>query len=993
MKKTIYRLFLLTMTLVLTFGFTACSFNKEGRDGANGKSAYQIWLDEGHSGSEADFLIWLKGAAGLDGVNGKNGRDGANGESAYQIWLDEGHSGSKADFLIWLKGAAGLDGLSAYEIYKRNNPDYIGSERQWIDDFANGRLAKYTVTFVSNGGTAVSPIVNKLKGDKINEPIAPYKTDYVFAGWFKERELLSKWNFDIDTVLSDTVLYAKWNESKEILLFTPIQGETNCSVELNFVDPDSDIMINVIIPPTAVIKGTEYTVTQIAHLGFSHCNNLKTVIFPPTVTKIDSFAFMNCKNLRTVYMPRVEAVASMAFAYCPRLENIFLPSSLSSVEKNIFGHSDIDRNYPLNIYFEGSEKDSAEWIQHLGISEDNVNITYDSSYTSAENLVFTPLGTNECGVEISGDARATLKTLYLPPVFNGRLLTQIASSGFADCPNLREVVLPATVRILNAAAFYNCANLEKIDLSDAEYIGANAFALASKLKELIIPLSVERLGEGILAISGQVRESNLNVYIDAEYDTVLMSLWSGWQKNSGKNISVFYGWLTPATLTFETNGGSEISSLNIRKGRKLDGSPTPYKDNFTFAGWFKDEELTKPWDYDKDVVTESITLYASWTEGEAATAGLSFTLINNNEYKVSKGSADLTGRLVIPAKFNEKPVTAIDVRAFANISNLGLTSQISSVNIPDTIIDLGTQSFYGCTRLTTVTIPSGVAEIGSAFDNCSGLTTIKVSENNNSLYAESNCIIRTSDKVLTFGCRSSSIPDCIKGIGDYAFAGCAGLTSISIPFGVQFIGKSAFSQCYNLRMVIIPDSVQAIGDMAFFNCIRLTNINIPYGIKEIADNAFDSCYWLRSIIIPGSVERLGNFAFADTALSSVIIPYGVKSLGDFAFYNCENLKSIIIPDSVTTLDSNAFVKCVALESLTLSKNLEEISINSFGHCSALKNLILPQGLKIIHGSTFVDCTSLQSIVIPGSVTYIGNSAFSGCQALKTIYYGGINQSE
>lgn len=89
-------------------------------DGVNGKSAYEIWLNNGHTGAESDFLDWLKGK---DGMNGKDGVSGKDGKSAYEIWLDAGHSGSEDDFLQWLKGdiepfgdvvtSIGFDGIAA----------------------------------------------------------------------------------------------------------------------------------------------------------------------------------------------------------------------------------------------------------------------------------------------------------------------------------------------------------------------------------------------------------------------------------------------------------------------------------------------------------------------------------------------------------------------------------------------------------------------------------------------------------------------------------------------------------------------------------------------------------------------------------------------------------------------------------------------------------------------------------------------------------------
>ena len=78
-----------------------------GQDGADGKSAYQIWLDAGNTGSEQDFLNSLKGKDGTDGINGAAGQDGVDGKSAYQIWADAGNTGDEAAFLDSLKGSKG----------------------------------------------------------------------------------------------------------------------------------------------------------------------------------------------------------------------------------------------------------------------------------------------------------------------------------------------------------------------------------------------------------------------------------------------------------------------------------------------------------------------------------------------------------------------------------------------------------------------------------------------------------------------------------------------------------------------------------------------------------------------------------------------------------------------------------------------------------------------------------------------------------------------
>lgn len=146
MKKIIAILCAVMMALMLCC-FTACG--EPPKDGVDGKSAYEIWLDNGHSGTQSDFLEWLKGGKGDTGLQGEKGDTGSNGKSAYQTWLDNGHTGSEEDFLAWIKGDKGdqgekgnngTDGMSAYEIYLKYNPDYTGSEEQWINDLVSGNL-------------------------------------------------------------------------------------------------------------------------------------------------------------------------------------------------------------------------------------------------------------------------------------------------------------------------------------------------------------------------------------------------------------------------------------------------------------------------------------------------------------------------------------------------------------------------------------------------------------------------------------------------------------------------------------------------------------------------------------------------------------------------------------------------------------------------------------------------------------------------------------
>ena len=183
-------------------------------------------------------------------------------------------------------------------------------------------------------------------------------------------------------------------------------------------------------------------------------------------------------------------------------------------------------------------------------------------------------------------------------------------------------------------------------------------------------------------------------------------------------------------------------------------------------------------------------------------------------------------------------------------------------------------------------------------------------------------------------------------IGNSAFQNCSGLTSVTIPEGVTSIGESAFSGCSGLTSVTIPSSVTTIGKGAFYNCSSLTSITISEGVTSIGEYAFSRCSGLTSITIPASVRSIGDYAFQYcSGLTSVTIPASVTSIGNSAFYGCSGLTSITIPEGVTSIGDNAFSYCSSLTAVTV-KNPTPVTISS-GVFSNRANatLYVPAGSK------------------------------------------------
>lgn len=220
-----------------------------------------------------------------------------------------------------------------------------------------------------------------------------------------------------------------------------------------------------------------------------------------------------------------------------------------------------------------------------------------------------------------------------------------------------------------------------------------------------------------------------------------------------------------------------------------------------------------------------------------------------------------SGDIVIPESvvYNEitYPVGSIEESAFYGCS------EITSVTIPNSVTYISKTAFYGCTGLTSVTIPDSLKEIsGSAFGACTGLTSINVSADNNYYCSVDGILFNKNKTILVIypGGKQGAytIPNGVTNIGRSAFDGAI-LTSVTIPNGVIHIDKSAFYQCAGLTSVIIPNSVLDIDDHAFCQCSGLTSVTIGNSVASIGRYAFYECTGLTSItceaVNPPTLER------------------------------------------------------------------------------------------------------------------------------------------
>ena len=225
-------------------------------------------------------------------------------------------------------------------------------------------------------------------------------------------------------------------------------------------------------------------------------------------------------------------------------------------------------------------------------------------------------------------------------------------------------------------------------------------------------------------------------------------------------------------------------------------------------------------------------------------------------------------------------------------------------------------------------------------------------------------------------------------IGEYAFAYCSGLTSLTLPVGITSIGEFAFSGCSGLTSLTLPAGITSIGEYAFYGCSGLTSLNLPAGITEIGESTFSDCSGLTSLTLPDGITSIGSRAFYGcSGLTSLTLPAGITSIGDDTFYGCSGLTSLTLPAGITSIGEYAFSGCSGLTSLNLPAGITSIDKYAFSGCSRLTSLTLPAGITSIGEFAFSYCSGLTSIyVYAEKVPRIGRYAFEGCASRKCTLY-------
>lgn len=180
-----------------------------------------------------------------------------------------------------------------------------------------------------------------------------------------------------------------------------------------------------------------------------------------------------------------------------------------------------------------------------------------------------------------------------------------------------------------------------------------------------------------------------------------------------------------------------------------------------------------------------------------------------------------------------------------------------------TVTGIAVKTFHRCDKITSLTIPATVREIGEEFLGYNPRLERITVEDGSRYYKDIDGILYTADGATLLKCPEHyfdpvAVPDGVRTIAERAFQSSK-ITSVVLPNTLNEIGYAAFSWCYHLTKVTIPASVTTLERSVFMGCYYLKYAKIESEV--VGENMFYDCKSLSTIILGPKVKKLGKWAF------------------------------------------------------------------------------------------------------------------------------------
>lgn len=354
-------------------------------------------------------------------------------------------------------------------------------------------------------------------------------------------------------------------------------------------------------------------------------------------------------------------------------------------------------------------------------------------------------------------------------------------------------------------------------------------------------------------------------------------------------------------------------------------------------------------------------------------------------------------------------VRYIDPYAFKNMYANFTTLTFEEADTPlaedgSNALVIGAYAFQSCSQLKSITLPARTAkfaddvEISGLFYLCSSFVSINVTEpsvTGGSYYTSKDGLLCNADGTEVVYCPVKrtgeiTIPSGVNSVGKSAFNNCSFISKVTIPAWVTEIGTSAFEGCTGVKELVFEgaanDSPIMIGNRAFYACRGLTSLDLPLNLGGLGDYAFGGTINLTTVTMTtiASADNVGEAVFGTQGQgSSATNTYYITSLTLGKDVPVIDITGTFGGQKLYAIDVDPENPYYATQDgILFDKNFAEIL---YFPTERQGTYTVPSTVTRIGAGVFKG-KYLFSVTIPSSVVEIADEAFAGCDYLTEIIF-------
>jgi len=719
------------------------------------------------------------------------------------------------------------------------------------------------------------------------------------------------------------------------------EGNTDfCSVDGILFNMEKAKLIRY---PSAM-EGTSYTipdtVTIVGERAFDCSQNLEEITLGSNVESIEGYAFNECYGLTEFTVTdTVKTLSNDVFCWCENLESLTLGSGLEYIGPGMLRMTQV-----------------TEITVPASVTQINIEAFNDAMKLTAIHVAEG----NEVYCSVNGVLYDKEKTVLIrmPGGSDGVVeipdtVTTVGAYAYSRNENIKSIVLPDSVTVIESCAFEDCYMATSLDLGNVITIGSGAFSWCGSLEKIVIPASVTEIGSNAFRECYAVKE----IHFEGDAPT-----------------SIFDNAFTEVTATAYYPDGNET--------------------------W-------------TDAVMQDYGGTLNWVAKSGGTGedGLAWTFSDGTLIISGSGAmADYTAENPAPWSNKAESITAVTVeagvtyigsQAFAGCENIEtLVFQGAAPTFAEGVLEnLEAAAYYPADNETWEN--AGMAEnlFWRAYTGTCGASALWTLENGTLTIFGAGPMKNYNYQGAPWWSRAEEITrivveDGVTSVGDYAFHQCHQVVSASIGNSVKTIGTEAFWDCFELQSIALGDSVQTICDWAFENCNSLKQIILPTGVQTIEGSVFSGCNRLETITFTGDAPKsIADWAFNsvtatvyylegnETWTEDMLQDYG----GDLTWVatvlgQCGENVSWILADGVLTISGSG----------EMANYTEESPAPWNSYADTITAVKVESGVASIGSNAFADCAKISTVVFAGDVPAFTENVFAGLNA--NGYYPSGNET-